>query len=98
MRQKCTYSLNPFTVTLHSVANSFTHGSDTTLNITTQFQEHDGIQYPATQGKYLLTAEFQNSGGSTLEKVEQYMDILPGEVAYFNVSYAHRDQNELNIF
>ena len=63
------------------------------MNITTEFQEHDGIYYPSTQGKYLLNLHFKNSGGSTLEKVEQYIDILPKKVEYFNVSFAHRDRN-----
>jgi hypothetical protein len=33
-----------------------------------------------------------------LEKVQQYIDILPGDVAYFNVTWAHRDIGQVNIY
>jgi hypothetical protein len=30
--------------------------------------------------------------------VQQYVDLLPGDVSYFNVSWAHRDINQYNIY
>lgn len=30
--------------------------------------------------------------------MQNYIDILPGEVAYFIADYAHRDTNQYNIF
>jgi len=35
---------------------------------------------------------------TTLEKVQQYIDILPPDVAYFNISWANRDQGVYNIY
>lgn len=35
---------------------------------------------------------------TTLEKVQQYIDILPPDIAYFNVSWANRDRGAFNIF
>ncbi len=32
------------------------------------------------------------------ETVQQYIDILPGTVDYFNATYAHRDIGKHNIF
>lgn len=78
--------------------SSFSTGTNV-INITTEYQNKNGINYPTTQGRYLLQLEIVNSTSSgTLEKVQQTVDILPGDVSYFNVTWAVRDIGTYNIF
>ena len=85
-------------MTISSIANDFTT-NDNYINITTEYLDHNGIHYPQNQGKYLLQAEIHNWNYTELyERVQQYVDILPGTVAYFNATYAHRDIGRHNIF
>ncbi len=51
---QCTYTLSPFTITLYKTNSTFTTGVNT-INITTIYQNANGIFYPATQGRYLNT-------------------------------------------
>ncbi len=53
IRQVCTYSLSPFTITLTGTNNLFTTASNT-INITTLYQNSNGIYYPSSPGRYLL--------------------------------------------
>ena len=63
------------------------------------YQNMNGDFYPPTQGRYLLQLEILNASTSqSLEKVQQYVDLLPPEVGYFNVSWAVRDQGVYNIY
>ena len=95
----CDYSLTPFVVTIYNITNQFSSSIENTINITTEYLDHNGIHYPANQGKYLLEVEITSEDELTrYERVQQYIDILPGKVDYFKVSYAHRDINKHNIF
>ena len=97
-RLPCTYTINPFVVTLTKTNSSFTT-SVNTLNITTEYQNSNGINYPSTQGRYFLQMEIMNATTSeSLEKVQQVIDILPPDVGYFNVSWAVRDIDVFNIW
>lgn len=53
VRHDCSYSLTPFEVTISSIANDFLT-SENSINITTEYLDHNGIHYPQNQGKYLL--------------------------------------------
>lgn len=98
VRFSCAYTVNPFVITVVDTNNSFTTGSNV-LNITTEYQNKNGIYYPSTQGRYLLQLEILNKTTSeSLEKVQQEIEILPGDVGYFNVSWAVKDQGVYNIF
>lgn len=99
VRFSCTYTLSPFTITIAKTNSSFSSGLNV-INITTEYQNKNGIQYPSTQGRYVLQLEIQNTTFSTisLEKVQQFVDILPGDVGYFNVSWAVRDMGVVNIY
>jgi len=50
----CTYTLSPFTITLYKTNSSFTTGINT-VNITTLYQNANGVFFPTTQGRYLNT-------------------------------------------
>ena len=52
-RFPCTYTINPFVITLTKTNSSFTTSSNI-INITTEYQNVNGINYPATQGRYYL--------------------------------------------
>lgn len=98
VRFACTYTLSPFTITMTDTNSSFTTGNNV-INITTLYQNSNGIYFPASAGRYLLQLEFFNKTTPvSIEKVQQYVDLLPGEVSYFNVSWAHRDINRANIY
>jgi hypothetical protein len=97
-RFACTYTINPFVVTITSTNNSFTTGQNT-LNITTEYQNKNGIYFPSSQGRYMLQAEIRNaSTDESLEKVQQYVDIVAPDVGYFNVTWAVRDIGVYNIW
>ena len=99
VRYPCTYTLNPFVVTMEDTENGFSTSTENSINITTQYEDHNGIHYPENQGKYLLEVEVANHNYTIIhETVQQYIDILPGTVDYFNVTYAHRDTGKDNIF
>jgi hypothetical protein len=51
-RFSCTYTLNPFTITIVGTNGSFTT-SNNILNITTLYQTTNGVTYPGA-GRYLL--------------------------------------------
>lgn len=68
------------------------------INITTEYLNLNGIYYPSIQGRYLIYAEVMDNDSVSLEIADTYIDILPTEVNYFNVSWAHRDAGEMNIF
>jgi hypothetical protein len=53
VRFPCTYTLNPFVVTMTGTNNSFTL-SNNVINITTLYQNSNGIFFPASPGRYLL--------------------------------------------
>ena len=73
----CDYTLSPFTITLYKTNSSFSFGLNT-LNVTTLYQNANGIYYPSTQGRYFNTLEFFNQTNMvSLEKVQQAVDILP---------------------
>ena len=98
VRQTCTYTLSPFTVTFPNAANKFTTSLNS-INITTEYLDHNGIYHPAAQGRYLLEYSVYNVYNNvTYEGVQQYVDILPGTLPSFNVNYAHRDIGRSNIF
>ena len=59
VRQECDYTLAPFTVTMYDISSQFTT-SENSINITTEYLDHNGIQYPTTQGRYLLEYEVIN--------------------------------------
>lgn len=97
VRFACTYTLNPFTITISGTNSSFSTANNV-INITTLFQNSNGVYFPST-GRHLLQIEIKNtSTAQTLEKVQQYVDILPGDVAYFNISWAHKDIGKTNIY
>lgn len=99
VRLPCTYTLMPFTVTISQVTNMINLGSDNFVNITTEYLDLNGIYYPATQGRYLIQAQvINNTNTETYETVQQYIDILPGPVSFYNVTFGHRDTNKENIF
>jgi hypothetical protein len=50
----CDYTLSPFTISLYKVNNTFTTGVNT-INISTLYQNANGINFPSTQGRYLNT-------------------------------------------
>jgi len=52
-RLPCTYTINPFVVTVTKANSSFTTGSNI-LNITTEYQNVNGINFPSSQGRYYL--------------------------------------------
>lgn len=54
VRLKCSYSFNPFAVTIENVAGNLNIGSDNIVNITTDYLDLNGIYYPASQGRYLI--------------------------------------------
>ena len=99
VRIYCTYTLNPLVITIHDVSNQFSTSVDNKINVTTEYLDHNGFFYPADQGRYLLEVEVSNHNYTeTYETVQQYIDILPGPVDYFNATYAHRDTGKHNIF
>lgn len=53
VRFYCTYTLSPFTITITQTNSSFLT-SNNVINITTLYQNSNGIYYPST-GRYLLT-------------------------------------------
>jgi hypothetical protein len=59
VRFACTYTVSPFVVTLTSTNNSFTTSSNV-INITTEYQNSNGVYFPATQGRYQLQLEILN--------------------------------------
>lgn len=92
IRLPCSYALTPFTVTISEITNRLNLGTDNIINITTDYLDLNGIYYPATQGRYLIQGQIiNNTNTEVYENVQQYIDILPGPVKYFNVTYAHRD-------
>ena len=97
-RFPCSYSINPFVVTVTGTETSFTTGVNT-LNVTTEYQNMNGIYYPAQQGRYKIQFEIRNdTTEEVLEKVQQFIDILPPEVAEFKVDWAIRDIGTYNIW
>lgn len=46
----------------------------------------------------MFKAKLYNSIGTLMETTEQFIDIKPDGIQYFNVSYAHRDANLDNIY
>lgn len=77
VRHDCSYTLTPFEVTISNIQNDFT-SSENSINITTEYLDHNGIHYPQNQGKYLLEAAIYNwNYTETYERVQQYVDILP---------------------
>jgi len=61
VRHACTYVLSPsFIVTIAATNNNFNTGTNV-LNITTDFQNSDGVQYPTTQGRHLIKLEIVNA-------------------------------------
>lgn len=98
VRFSCTYTINPFVITITGTNSSFTTGVNI-LNITTEYQNTNGIYFPSSPGRYLLDLQIMNNTSSeSLERVQQLMDILPKDVGYFNVSWAHKDIGVHNIF
>ena len=98
VRVSCTYTLNPFTITLYDTESDFSTSTNE-VNITTEYQNANGIHFPTTQGRYQIQLEIKNAtSGETEEIVQQYVDILPPEVAEFKVDWAHKDINRYNIF
>lgn len=61
VRLPCSYTLNPFTVTISEVTNKLNLGSDNFVNITTDYLDLNGINYPANQGRYLIQAQVINN-------------------------------------
>ena len=84
-------------MTITGTSSQFTTAQNI-INITTEYQNSNGIFYPATKGRKYLALEVISSTSQILEKVEQYIDILPPDLAYFNVTWAHRDTNLPNIY
>lgn len=54
IRQSCTYTLSPFTISITGTNNLFTTSANT-INITTLYQNTNGIFFPSSAGRYLLT-------------------------------------------
>lgn len=59
VRFPCTYTLNPFTITMTGTNSSFTTANNV-INITTLYQNTNGIYFPSSAGRYLLQLEFFN--------------------------------------
>jgi hypothetical protein len=98
VRYACTYTINPFVITMTGTNNGFTAGTNV-INITTLYQSSNGVNFPSSSGRYLLALEIiNNTSSQSLEKTQQYVDILPPDLSYFNVTWAHRDINQFNIF
>jgi hypothetical protein len=55
----CDYTLSPFTISIYKTNSSFS-SSLNTINITTLYQNANGIYFPSTQGRYLNTLEIFN--------------------------------------
>lgn len=99
VRETCSYSLTPFEVTIFDINTKLSTSSENKINITTEYLEHNGIFYPADQGKYLLKATIVDVNNTVEDEyVEQYVDILPEPADYFEVNYAHRDSGRHNIY
>jgi hypothetical protein len=99
IRYPCSYTLNPFEVTITEMfSGSLNAGNSSVINITTTYLERNGIHFPPNQGRYLFKSQLRNSVGTVIENSEQFIDIKPRKVQYFNMSYAHRDANLDNIF
>ena len=43
------------------ITNKLNLGSNNVINITTDYLDHNGIYYPSTQGRYLLSAQINNN-------------------------------------
>lgn len=63
IRYTCIYSINPFVITMTGTNNGFTTGSNV-INITTLYQTSNGVYFPSTSGRYLLTLEIINNTSS----------------------------------
>ena len=61
VRLPCSYTLAPFTVTISEVTNKLNLGSDNIVNITSDYLDLNGINYPANQGRYLIQAQVINN-------------------------------------
>lgn len=53
IRFACTYTLNPFRVTINNITNKYSTSSNI-INITTSYLERNGIYHPVNPGRYLL--------------------------------------------
>ena len=62
-RFSCSYTINPFTVSVIGTESSFTTGENV-LNITTEYQNMNGIYYPTQQGRYKLEFEISELSAS----------------------------------
>ena len=65
VRTVCTYTLNPFTVTLYDTESDFST-SNNVINITTEYQNANGIHFPTTQGRYQLQLEIRNASSGEI--------------------------------
>lgn len=63
-RFPCTYTLSPFKVTITGTNSQFTAGQNI-INITTEYQNSNGIFYPITNGRKYLSLEILNMTGGT---------------------------------
>lgn len=66
IRYPCSYSLNPFEVTIGGLYNQLSASSSNVINITTEYLERNGIYHPANQGRYLIKARLLNNLGIVL--------------------------------
>lgn len=53
VRFACTYTVSPFVITLLNTNNTFSTGTNV-INITTEYQNSNGVYFPITQGRYQL--------------------------------------------
>ena len=46
VRYECTYSLNPLVITIEATENGFSTSTENSINITTEYLDHNGFHYP----------------------------------------------------
>ena len=63
IRYVCTYTINPFVITMTGTNNGFTTGNNV-INITTLYQTSNGVFFPSSSGRHLLTLEIINNTSS----------------------------------
>ena len=63
IRYVCTYTINPFVITMTGTNNGFTTGTNV-INITTLYQTSNGVFFPSSSGRHLLTLEIINNTSS----------------------------------
>ena len=53
-------------MTISDISTRLNQGNDNLVNITTEYLDHNGIQHPANQGRYLITSHIYNENFTEL--------------------------------